>query len=52
MEINTMEHEGDGDTNCNGGTSNNPQRIGKGTGRPGNKKRSGDHPDHSIIRIG
>ena len=31
---------------------NNPQRIGKGFGRLGNKKTSGDHPDYSIIKIG
>ena len=28
-----------------------PQRIGKGTGRLGNK-RSEDHPDNSIVKIG
>ena len=27
----TMEHEGDGNTNCNCCTWNNPQRLGKGT---------------------
>ena len=26
-----MEHEGDGDTNCNWCTWNNPQKIGKET---------------------
>ena len=30
---------------------NIPQRIGKWTGRFGNKKISGDHPDYSIIKI-
>ena len=28
-----MEHEGNGDTNCNWCTWNNPQRLGKGTVR-------------------
>ena len=46
-----MAHE-DCDTSCNLCTRNNPQRIGKGTGRLGNKRASGDHPDNSIIQIG
>ena len=29
MIIKTMEHEGDGDINCNMGTWNNPERFGK-----------------------
>ena len=44
-----MEHDSDGDTNWS--TWNNTQRIGKITGRLGNKK-SGDHQDYSIINIG
>ena len=48
----TMEHESDGDTNYNWYTWNNPQMIGKGTGRLENKRASGDHPDYSIIKIG
>ena len=44
-----IEHEGDGDTNCNWCTRNNPQRLGKGTGRLGNKRR-GDHPDYGITK--
>ena len=47
-----MEHEGDGDTNCNWCTWNNPERIGKGTGRVGNKRTSGNYPDYSIVKIG
>ena len=47
-----MEHEGDGDTNCNWCALYNPNKIGKGTGRHQNKKTSGDHPDYSIIKIG
>ena len=30
---------------------NNPQRIGTLTGRLGNKRTSGDHPNYSIIKI-
>ena len=41
----TVEHEGDSDTNCNWCTWNNPQRLGKWTGRLGNKRTSGDHPE-------
>ena len=47
-----MEHEGDGVTNCNWCTWNNPQRIRNGTGRLGNKRTTGDHPYNSIIKIG
>ena len=35
-ELKTMEHEGDGDTNCGWGTRDNPQRIRKRTGKLGN----------------
>ena len=47
-----MEHGSNGDTNCNLCTWNNPQMIGKETGRSGNKRTRGDHPDYSIIKIG
>ena len=47
-----MEHESDGDTNCNWSIGNNPQGIGKGTRRPGNKRTSRDHPNYSIFKIG
>ena len=43
-----MVHEGDGDTNCNWSTGNNPQGIGKGTRRPGNKTTSRNHLNYSI----
>ena len=33
-----MKDEGDGDTTCNWYTWNNPQTIGEGTGRLGNKR--------------
>ena len=46
-----MEHDGDGDTNFNWCTWNNPQRIDKGTKRVGNKRANGDLPDYSIIKI-
>ena len=48
----TMEHEGDGDTNCIWCTWNNPQRLVKGAERLGNKRTSGDNSDYSIIKIG
>ena len=48
----SMEHECDGYINCNWYTRYNHQMIGKGTRRLGNKRRSGDHPDDSIIKIG
>ena len=47
----TMKLESD-DTNCNWCTLNNPKRIGKGTGKLGTKKASGDHPDYSILKSG
>ena len=47
-----MEHKGDCDTNCNWCAWYNPQRLGKGTVKFGNKRTSGDHPNYSIIMIG
>ena len=47
-----MEHEGDGDTNCNQSIWDNPQWIGKGTGKLEDMRTSGDYPDDSIIKIG
>ena len=35
-----------------GGLGKNPQRIGKGTRKLGNKRTSGDHSDFSIAMIG
>ena len=46
-----MEHEGDGDTNCNWYTWNNPQMIGKETGRLGTKRTSRDYRGYCIIKI-
>ena len=46
-----MEHEGDGEINFNWfGTI--PHRIDKGTGRFGNKRISGGHPNYRILKIG
>ena len=47
-----MDHEDDSDTNCGWCTWNNPKRIGKESGRRGNKKTNRDHPDNCIIKIG
>ena len=47
-----MEYESDGDTNCCWCTWDNPQKIGKGTGRLGNKRTRRDHPNYSIVKIG
>ena len=47
-----MEQERGGDNTCNWCARCNPQRIGKETGKLGDKKTSGDHPDNMIIKIG
>ena len=47
-----MEHESDGDTNCDWYTRNNPQRIDKGAKRVRNQKISRNHLDYCIIKIG
>ena len=46
-----MEHESNGDTNSNWCTWKDPQKNGEGIGES-RKKRSGNHPDYSIITIG
>ena len=46
-----MEQENDRDTNCNGGAQYSHQRFGEETGRPGKKRRSGDHPNYDIVEI-
>ena len=46
-----MEYEGDSDTICCQHTWNNSQSIGTGTGRRGNKRTRGDHPDYGVIVI-
>ena len=47
-----MEHEGDGDTNNNSSTRDDPQKLSKWAGRVGDGRRGEDHPDYSIIKIG
>ena len=44
-----MDHEGDGDNNCNWTARNNLHRIGKWIERLGTK---GDLPDCRIMKIG
>ena len=46
-----MEHESDGDTNCNRCTRYSQQRIGTGTGGLEIKRMSGDYPNYSIVEI-
>ena len=46
-----MEHESEGDTNCSRCSSDDPQRIAKGTEWL-KIQRSGNHSDDSIIKIG
>ena len=46
-----MEHEGDGDTNGNWWTRNDPLRLGKGAGVR-NRRTSRDHPNYSIAKVG
>ena len=48
----TMEHESDGDTNCNWRNQYSHQMIGSRTGGLGNKRTSGNHPNYSIAEIG
>ena len=45
----TVEHESDGDTNCDWCTRYSHQRIGTGIERLGNKRTHGDHPNYSIV---
>ena len=47
-----MEHEENGDTNCNWYAQKNSQSVGKGAEGLENQRTSGDHPDYSIIKIG
>ena len=48
----TLEHVEDGDTKCSWNTLNGPQRISKGIGTDGNRKKNRDHPYDSIAEIG
>ena len=44
-----MEHENDGDTNCNWSAQYRHQRVGTGTEGLGNKRTSGDYTNYSIV---
>ena len=46
-----MEYGGGVDAICKWYPSNNPQRLGKGTGKFRNQKTSGDHQNYSIIQV-
>ena len=46
-----MEYEGDGNTNCNWCAWNNPQKIGKGTGRLGNKWTQTPEEKHQLTLV-
>ena len=46
-----MEHDCEVGTNCNFYTWNNPQRLGKGTGRLRSHRTRENHSDYSIIKI-
>ena len=45
----TMEDESYGDTNCNWYVRYSQKSIGSGNTGLGNKRTSGDHPNHSIF---
>ena len=47
-----MEHESDGDTNCNWCVRYNQQSIGTGTEGLGNKRTNREDPNNSIVEIG
>ena len=46
-----LEHESDGDTNCNWHARYTHQTIGTGTGGLGHRRTSEDHINNSIVRI-
>ena len=47
----SMEHESDVYTDCNWCSWYIHQSIGTRTGRLGNKRTSGEHPNYSIMKI-
>ena len=47
-----MDHESEGNTNCNWRIKYSHQRTGTGTRGLRNKRTSGDHPNYSIVEIG
>ena len=48
----TVVHESDGDTSYDWCSWYSHQKSGTRTGRLGNKRTNGDHPNYSIIKIG
>ena len=47
-----MGLEGDGDTSCIWRAWIDPQKLGKGAGRVGNRRTSRGHPNYSIAKNG
>ena len=47
-----MEHESDGDTNCNWRTRCSHQMIGTRSGGLVDNRTNEDHPNYSLIKIG
>ena len=50
--VKSVEHESDGDNNCNWRAWNDLQRLGKGTERVGNWRTNWKHTSQSIVEIG
>ena len=46
-----MEHESDGDTNCNWRTWTDRQRVEKSVGWVGNRRTNPDHPNYPALRL-
>ena len=46
-----MEHEGDGDTNYNWSTWNDPKNLGKGSGELRKGKMSRDYFNYILIEV-
>ena len=47
-----MERDGGVATNCNWWALDDPERLGKGTGRTGNQKKNQNNPDYGIAENG
>ena len=50
--LETLELESDGDSNCNGCSWYKGLGIGIGTERLGNKRTNRDYPNYGIVNIG
>ena len=48
---NIMEHEENGDSNCNTHARNGSPNLGKATGKTGNRKMNRDNPNYSVAKI-